>query len=186
MPQNIHLKTKKEIWAERKQKKIDDPQEQREGKNNFQPLIWTAPEFTKHKKDAGWFITGGIIALALLIFALYSKNFLFALIIILSAFSVFIWSQKEPRKIKFSITPRGIAIGKTIYNFDNLESFWVFYDPPEIKYLSIISKKIFMPKIAIPLGSEDPNEIREILIEFLPEKEQHESLIDVLGRHLRY
>ncbi len=184
MPKNLYLKTKKEIWTERE--KTNNPQEQRKIKNNFQPLTWTAPEFTKHKKDAGWFITGGVIALALLIFALYGKNFLFALIIILAAFSVFVWSQKEPQRIQFSLTPKGVAIGKTIYSFDNLESFWIFYNPPEIKYLSIISKKLFMPKIAIPIGNEDPDEIREILIEFLPEKEQHESLIDVLGRHLRY
>ncbi len=157
MPKNIYLKTKKEIWAERK--KTNSPQEQREIKSNFQSLTWTVPEFTKHKKNAGWFITGGIIALALLIFALYSKNFLFALIIILSAFSVFIWSQKEPRKIKFSITPKGIAIGKTIYNFDNLESFWVFYDPPEIRTGSLRSPNLDLASLGNKISKHNKQEI---------------------------
>jgi len=203
MPNILNLK--KQIRTKEKQEKeqgvADESLRQEEIKNTpaspaeagfsehsdiFHPLEWSALEFIKYKKNPFWFIIGGLIALGLLIFALISRNFIFALLIILAAFSLYIWSQKEPRKIKFAITARGIMIEKNLYNFDNLKSFWLFYDPPEIKYLSLESKKLFMPYIKIPLGDEDPNKIRELLLKFLPEVKQEESLIDALARHLKF
>ncbi len=157
-----------------------------ENLTNFQSLEWSAPEFTKYQKDVIWFLIGGAIGLGLLIFSLLNKNFIFALIVILSAFSLYVWSQKEPRKIKFVINVKGIMIDNACYNFDNLKSFWIFYEPPEVKFLSLESKKTIMPHIKIPLGEIDPNKIRELLLKFLPEEKQEESLIDVLARNLKF
>ncbi len=42
-----------------------------------------------------------------------------------------------------------------------------------------------MPKIAIPIGNIDPIKLVNPN-RISAQKEQHESLIDVLGRHLRY
>jgi hypothetical protein len=70
--------------------------------------------------------------------------------------------------------------------FNNLKSFWIFNEPSEVKYISIESKKVFMPRIAIPLGEQPPEEIRRTISKFLPEKKQEESLIDALGKHFRY
>ena len=156
------------------------------GQESKTQIEWRAQEFVKHPKDAAWFLAVGIVALIVAAFAIYSKNFIFALIIILSVFLIFIWSQKEPKKIKFAVAPKGIKIAEEIYNFENLKSFWIFYDPPDIKYLSIISKKLFMPKIIIPLGETNPNKVRELFLKYLPEEKQEESMIDVLGRYLRY
>jgi hypothetical protein len=194
MPDTINLKTKKEIWAERQEKESLKKGEQNGSKktpnpskkNNDNLIAWSAPEFTKYEKDFSWFAITGIIAAIIFAISLFTKNYVFAIVIILSVFSLYIWSQKEPRKYKFKINPKGITIGKNTYSYDNLKSFWIFYDPPKIKYLSVESKKIIMPRIVIPIGEEDPNKIRELLIKFLPEKEQEESLTDVLGRHLRY
>ncbi len=170
----------------RKKQNKTDVQEKTGDFVNFQPLEWSAPEFTKYQKDVIWFLIGGAIGLGLLIFSLLNKNFIFALIVILSAFSLYVWSQKEPRKIKFVINVKGIMIDNACYNFDNLKSFWIFYEPPEVKFLSLESKKTIMPHIKIPLGEIDPNKIRELLLKFLPEEKQEESLIDVLARNLKF
>jgi len=192
----INLKTKKQIYFEqqkktaRKKKEKDAPQIQAEIKAEQQPkpqnIQWSALEFIKHDKNPLWFITGGVIAAIFLIFAIWTKNFIFALIIVLAAFSIFIWTQKKPRKIVFSLTGKGLKIEDNFYAFDHLKSFWIFYEPPEIKYLSVESKKLFMPRIIIPIGEENPNKIREFLLKYLPEEKQHESLIDILARRLRY
>lgn len=188
----INLKTRKQIYTEQ-QKQARNKKEKKEQKTAQMPqqqaiqiLQWSALEFIKHEKTPVWFIFGGIIAIVLIIIALWTKNFIFALIIILATFSVFIWAQKQPKKITFSLTPRGLKIQDTVYTFDNLKSFWIFYEPPEIKYLSIESKKLFMPRIVIPIDDENPNEIRKYLLKYLPEEEQHESLIDILARRLKY
>jgi len=149
-------------------------------------ISWFAFEFENHLKVPAWFLAGGFLAVALLVVAAITKNFLFFLVIILSSFSLFIWTQKKAKRIKFKLTSRGIIIDKILYNYENLNSFWIFYEPPETKYLSIESKKFFMPKIIIPLAAQAPDKIREFLLKYLPEKEHHESAIDALGKYLRY
>ncbi len=169
-------------------KKPEDAQKNGNSVQNNSPLLeWVAPEFIKYHKEPGWFMIGGLIAFGFLLFALFTKNFIFALIIVLASFTIFIWTQKEPKKIAFSVTPKGILINKkNLLVFGDLKSFWIFNEPSEVKYISVESKKVFMPRIAIPLGEQHPEEIRQVLSKFLPEKEQEKSLIDALGKHLRY
>lgn len=177
----------KKAEPEDTQKPEDARKNEDSAQGNSSLLEWMAPEFIKYHKEPEWFMVGGLIAFGFLLFALFTKNFIFALIIALASFTIFIWTQKEPKKIDFSVTPKGILINKkNLLVFDDLRSFWIFNEPAEIKYLSIESKKIFMPRIAIPLGEQRPEEIRQVLSKFLPEKEQEESLIDALGKHLRY
>lgn len=39
-----------------------------------------------------------------------------------------------------------------------------------------------MPFIRIPLGKTNPLEVRKILLKYLPEEEQQESVIDIIAR----
>jgi len=149
-------------------------------------LKWSAPEFTHYSKSKSWFMVTGLIAFGLLLWALLTKNILFALLIGLSYFSVVTYALKKPKAVELAITSKGIKVDKTLYSFDNLKSFWIFYDPPELKELSLRSKKLMMPYVKIPLGEENPAEVRRILIKYLPEKKQEESLIDSLARQLRF
>ena len=149
-------------------------------------IEWIAPEFEQYEKSKSWFITTGLIAGALFLLAIFTKNLLFALMIALAYFVISTYASKKPREIKLSITPKGIKIEQTLYNFENLRSFWLFYDPPEVKELSIRSKKTIMPYIKIPLGEQDPVEVRQMLIKYLPERKHKESLVDNLARQIRF
>lgn len=141
-------------------------------------LEWTALEFKKYKKGKRWFVLPALLALAVIIAAILLKNLLFVIATILTVFVVYIYARKEPRKIKFSISGNGIQIDQTVYKFEDLKSFWIFYEPPEVKEISIRSKKAFMPYIKIPLDDQNPAEVRRLLLKFLPEKKHKESVID--------
>lgn len=149
-------------------------------------IEWVAPEFTKYKKNTSWFIWLIFIALVIIIIAIILKNFLWAIITILAAFTIYIYATKEPRKIKFSISGQGIQIDQKIYKFEDLKSFWIFYEPPEIKEISLRSKKNFMPYIKIPLGDQNPVEVRKILLKFLPERKHKESIIDEWAKRIGF
>ncbi len=156
-------------------------------------IEWTALEFKKYKKNKKWFISLGIIAIIIVIIAIFLKNFLLVVATILAVFAIYIYAKKEPRKIKFSISGKGIQINQNIYRFEDLKSFWIFYEPaspaggpPEIKEISIRSKKTLMPYIKIPLGSQSPVEVRKLLLKFLPEKKHQESIIDKWTRQSRF
>ena len=104
----------------------------------------------------------------------------------LSYFSITVFALKKPREINLAITAKGIKIDKTLYEFDNLKSFWIFYEPPQIKELSLRSKKTVMPYIKISLGEQNPVEVRQTLLKYLPERRHKESLVDNLARSLRF
>lgn len=120
----------------------------------------------------------GVIALA----ALFWGNYLLVIFIALAAFVLYAGAGRKPGAVKCAITPRGIKIENRVYEFSDLKSFWLFYEPPEIKELSLESRKTAMPYIKVPLGDTDPVKLREMLMKFIPEKKHEESLTDIIGR----
>lgn len=147
---------------------------------------WEALEFTYYEKTASWYVVTALVGIILILYALFTKNPVMTITFILIFSVIFLYANKKPLTIKFSITPKGIKLGDRIYYFDCLESFWMFYNPPHVKYISLKSKKTLMPIIRIPLGKANPLEVRKILLQYLPEEEQHESLIDILARIVRF
>ena len=155
-------------------------------KNSPDQIEWTTPEFEHYPKSKSWFLILGLIAIGLFIWALWTRNVLFALLIGLSYFSLSIYALKKPSDVSLTINPRGIRINKTLYDFDSIRSFWIFYEPPHTRELSLRSRKTFVPYIKIPLGEQNPVEVRNFLIKYLPEKKHVESLIDNLAKSLRF
>ena len=155
-------------------------------KIKLQEFSWQAPEFPKKEKNKSWFIIPGFITIAFGVFALFTENFLFLITIILAFFVFYIYANKEPRVIKFRINEKGIEIDGKLHDFDSLRSFWIFYDPPEQKELSLRSRKTFLPYIRLSLNKENPNEIRKFLLKFLPEKRHRESVIDIWMRRIGF
>jgi len=151
-------------------------------KINIQEFEWKTLEFEKKEKNKSWFIVPALITIAFGIFALITESFLFLVTIVLAFFVFYTYANKDPRIIKFKIDERGVEIDNKLYDFDDLKSFWVFYNPPEEKDISFRSKRSFLPYIRIPLGKENPNEIRKFLLKFLPEKRHSESVVDIWMR----
>jgi len=149
-------------------------------------LEWITPEFEHQEKNKSWFLISGLIAAGLFLWAIFTKNFLFALLIVLGYFSLSVHAVKKPKEIKVMITPRGVKIDRVLYEYDSLKSFWIFYDPPRTRELSLKSRKRIMPYIKIPLGEMNPVKVRQTLIKYIPERKQDESLIDNLAKNLKY
>jgi hypothetical protein len=149
-------------------------------------LEWTAPEFEYYHKDKSWLVMVGLIAAGLFLWALLTKNIIFALLIGLSYFATMAYGLKKPAPVKLVVTSQGIKINQTLYEFDNLKSFWIFYQPPQVREISLRSKKTIMPYIKLPLGEQNPVEVREVLLKYLPERKHKESLIDNFARSLKF
>jgi len=149
-------------------------------------LSWEAPEFTKYKKGKTWFITFFLIAAGLIVLALFWKSITMIILIILGSFVVLIYALKEPVVVKIEITPQGVKVEDKLYPFSEIKSFWIFYEPPEVKEISFYLKRALFPNVFVPLGDSDPNQARKILLKFLPEKKHKESLFDIWARKLRF
>lgn len=149
-------------------------------------ISWRAPEYTKYPTNINTLIIFAIVDFLIIFLAIITRNILMAVLFFLIGIVVYIYNQKEPKEINFAITPRGIAIDKILYSYQELASFWINYTPPTFKELIIRHKKKFLPLTKIPLANQNPNIIRNRLLEFLPEKEEEESLIDIITRLLKF
>jgi len=127
----------------------------------------------------------GLVGIALIAYFAKSGNYLASFLFFLAgatvALSIF-KRDKNPKTIKCKIKSEGVQVNRDLYPYENLKSFWIFYNPPYHQELSIRSKNSFASHIRIPLGDEDPVKIRELLLKFIPEKRQEEALVDVFAR----
>lgn len=147
---------------------------------------WMAPEFEFREKDESWFFGLGLIMAAVIIYFALVKNFLAVILFLLASFVLMKHANRRPRDLKFRVGPKGVEIGEEIYPLETLESFWIFYNPPKIKELSVKSKKTLMPYLKVPLGSVHPVLLREILLQYLPEVEQEGSFFDDISRTMGF
>lgn len=147
-------------------------------------ISWRTLEYEVFEKSATWYLVAALIILGIVIYALVVNSPIMAITFILIGVVGYLHLQKEPRMLDFSISNRGVQVGNEMYEFDNIESFWIFYDPPHMKTLSLHTKASFMPFVHIPLADEDPVIVREVLMRFVSEEKQEAGFVDALERFL--
>ncbi|MEK7084691.1 MAG: hypothetical protein AAB932_05645 [Patescibacteria group bacterium] len=147
---------------------------------------WTIPEYERHDRGPWWHIVVITIGLALVLYGMLSRegNFLFSLIIILGGIILFLQSRQEPLEVFFAITELGIIISDRFYPYSELKSFFIIYQPPEVKTLFLDTLSPFRPMIRIPILEMNPVELRHTLQEFLPEdlEQEDEPMSDMAAR----
>ena len=131
--------------------------------------------------------------LALLIIALsvggaamfiFKKDTLTAIFLLLSSLVLILYSNKRPEISKITVNQTGINIGRETYFYKDLRSFWIHYNPGMAKELSLESRKWYAPYIKVLIEDKNPLIIRSLLINFLPEKEHENSLVDIISKRI--
>ena len=130
---------------------------------------WQVPEYIKHERSRLWFIVMGGAALAMLIHAIATVNFLFAIIIMIVSSIVYLHERRHPDMLEFLIVEQGIVLGETFYPYKSLTSFWIIYEPPVSTLLYFGVNNTFRKEIPIDLHDQNPITIRKILLQYLTE-----------------
>lgn len=188
MPRHVvDLKNKKRyfIISKQQQDAIEESDAELDGQTPLYYVNWEAPEYLHFEKTRNWTLTLFAIGLAFLILAVTVGSYTGATLALLVTFVVYLFGHRAPRYLNYKITPLGIEADGRVFLFDELASFWIIYHPP-VKELILRSKKAFMPLVHIQLEYADPNKIRDILLEFLPEKEEEEPLSHIIAHVLKF
>lgn len=145
---------------------------------------WTIQEYDQHDRGLLWYSLAGGVGVIMILYGIFSGNFLFSLIIILAAVIIFLQSHQEPPQVPFRITETGVVINDRMYLYSEFENFYIIYQPPEVKTLFLDTKSAFRPTLRIPLLDMNPVEIRHTLREFLPEdtEKEEEPVTDTIAR----
>jgi uncharacterized membrane protein len=145
---------------------------------------WQAPEFEVYEKSGRWYIIATLFIAAMIIYALFTNAPIMAITFILLGIVGYIYTKRNPNIVTFVITSKGILANKEMYLYENINSFWIFYEPTHTKVISLHTKASMLPFVHIPFRDENPVMLRSILLENIPEIKQDPSLIDTIEKVL--
>ena len=147
-------------------------------------LAWETWEFPPVERSTGWYVIAAAAGLGMLIYALLTANFVFALIIVMFAVILLMRDLKKPARIQVAITTDGIAFNNEFYPYGDIKDFSVIYEPPAVSSLYLDFNSRLSPMMSIPLEDADPNVVRAQLLPFIFENldRDGESLTDALSR----
>jgi len=145
---------------------------------------WQIQEYEKYDRNKKWYLMMGLVGSLLLLYAIVTANYVFALIVILFGMVLFLNDMQEPIQLPFTIVETGIVVGNKYYKFSELSNFWIIYNPPAVKNLYFSTGKLINHRIQIPLLNYDPRPIREYLSKFLKEdlEQEEEPMSDRIAR----
>ncbi len=145
---------------------------------------WDAWDSPPHERGILWYVIVGAIGLGLIVYAIFSANYLFAIIILMTAVIMIVAGLGESKRVNIHLTNLGIVFGEEFYQYQDIKDFSIAYNPPEVKLLYIDFHKIWRPLIAVPLEGTDPNIVREALLPYIFEnlEREDEHLTDMMKR----
>ena len=147
-------------------------------------LEWEVDEYPMHQRSKLWYILAAVIGVALIVYAVATANFLFAVIILMVGVITLLSSFVPPDRVPVLITNTGVVVSDMYYDFQAIKDFSIAYDPPHVKNLYFEFHSPWQPLLTVPLDDMDPNEVRELLLPYCLENLQRveENLTDVLRR----
>jgi len=154
-----------------------------------QEIKWSAPEFHFYDKGVVWYWLIVLTTIIIVALALWQKNFLFAIFIIIASMLVITWGRQEPRTIDFTLSEKGLDIGeKQFIAFKDLAGFNIIetHDNEEINELVLKSNKKVIGWTKVIIAKQRKNQINNLIEKHIPKIEYEESLADHLARILKF
>jgi len=158
-------------------------------------IIWQIPESEYKPKDASWYWISLVVAAALVIFAIWQENFLFAIFVIIAFFTLNYLTNRFPVIWEIKMSEKGIFIGlpnsknRKFYPMTDLECFDIqskFEESgeeieEEYKRLVLKFRTKLTPFLKINFYAKDEEKIKDFLSQFTTREELPKSLVDSLS-----
>lgn len=158
-------------------------------------IIWQIPEYEYREKSAFWRWLTLIIALLLIAFAAWQKNFLFAVFATIAFFTVNYFVNRFPLIWRIQISKDGVSIQtpagevKKKYPFEKIKGFWIRPDifsdesgKDQYKELVFKIEGKILPFLKINIYLEDEKDIDNFLLKYLLKEEYPELLSESLEK----
>ena len=145
----------------------------------MEKISWETIEYLHKEKTTDWYWIVAIVTISIALISIILNNVIFAILIIVSSFTLSLFASKKPRVITVDIDDTGVGVGDTHYPYKELTSFWI---ETRDAYPRILfkSKKVLMPFIVVLIENVEPETIHEFLLQYLPEEEHSEPLLEKL------
>lgn len=149
-------------------------------------MEWEAPEFKHYAKNAAWYITLIILGMLLVAYQIWHKDWFGAVSIAIIAAFVYAYSKLKPKIIPVRISDIGIHLNDFFVPYTHIRHFWIVHNENH-QALNIETTAYFNHILSIELEDQDPEIVREILQEALPENsELEETLAQKMAHRFKF
>jgi len=150
-------------------------------------ISWTAPEFIVYEKNSRWYTILLVLGIVLLAYSVLRKDYMMFVTFFLILVAVYLYSKRHPQELKITISGGGITVNDQRYPYSMIKSFWIIYQPPEVKTLTLETTNYINREVVLQIEDADPSEIRRVLIKYIPEDlNKEEAYTDRLARKLKF
>jgi len=144
-------------------------------------IKWKAPEFEYREKNSSWYLSAALIGAFIVITALWQRNLLLAVFMVIATVMVVYWGKQKPRTINYTLTTDHFTMNDIVYDLEDFSGFHV-----DNHLLVFENKKHFDGYIKAFINSDQKNEIREQLEQILPDFDYEESFSEVISRKIGF
>jgi len=155
-----------------------------EGEHGIVLMSWEFFERPRQERGRIWYTAMIVAGGGLLLYALITANFLFALIIVMFSLVLYVSTIFEPARVRIIMSEDGIEVGDSFFPYRDIDKFWFYYEPPISKNLYLEFKSMLRPRLRIDLDEQNPNQVRQVLAQFLREdlEQVEEPFSELIGR----
>lgn len=151
-------------------------------------LDWYSPEYEHRPKTVWWYWGSMIIALIILVIAIWQENYLFAGIVIIGEILVIVWANREPRSIHFNLTENNLEVDKHHkYRWEDLVGFGIADDLDENNpRLYLFRKEHFHTPVIINIPRAKRSAVEAFIEAKLPRYDISSSLSEVVDEFTKF
>jgi len=144
---------------------------------------WATLDYIPEDKSIFWYFLWGILLGGSLVYAIFTFNFLFAVVIIIGFIFVFHPDFRKLKSIRVELTDEYIKIDDNEFKLNDYYTFSI-YKINERNFLELYPKSFFKKEIHLPLPEDLVEQVREDLKKIMPESKEGPSLLTFIFRNL--
>jgi hypothetical protein len=150
-------------------------------------ISWQAPEFRHYEKSAGWYVTLiSIVILVMAFFVIVQKDIFAAVTMGLIGLLIIFFSRQKPETIPIELTHKSVKYRNIEFPYKQIKHFWVVHNERH-KTVNFETTTFVNNTIILELNDQDPEIIRQFLLQYLPEHEEtEETTIQKLMHWLKF
>lgn len=168
-----------------KAKRFEDLSSEQQTHYDKALLNWSSHLVQDFQRSPKWYMYAGLAITLLVVYSLFTGQWSFAAALTVFAGVYYYISVQETPTVEVKVSDIGIKVGKRVYPYTDLKTFWIEYNPPYFQNLHLVTRNKFKPEVSIQIHQIGVSELRTVLTRYLPEwTEKESSLTDNITQSL--
>ena len=147
-------------------------------------IRWEAEEYVQHDKNGGWYVGLVFVGLVLVALAVVLRWWTFVLLVVVSVVTLFIYTLRPPRMLRYTLDEKGLTEGARRYDFVDYKSFGIMKDGEHF-IVVLTPRKRFSGRVRVLFPEAQGEKIVDAFGAKLPMEEVRLDFIDKVVKFLR-